>query len=85
MPNSKPILSTIKPLPSPQDEPVRKKPFEDVSGSLDVEKKLPTAPAPGLRRARWPWAWLALTGVVTLGWLIGIGWAAVKLVRWLAD
>ena len=85
MNNSKGILSTIKPLPSPQeDEPVKPE-CKVVSGSLDVEQKSPTAPTTGPRQARWPWAWLAVTGVVTLGWLIGIGWVAVKLVRWLID
>jgi hypothetical protein len=33
----------------------------------------------------WPAGWLALVGVTTFVWLIGIGWAAVKLVGWLAD
>jgi hypothetical protein len=80
MPNSKRI--SIKPLPTPQDDLVKPE-CEVVSGSVDVEQKSPTAPATGLRRARWPWAWLAVTGVVTLGWLIGIGWAAVEFVRWL--
>jgi hypothetical protein len=32
-----------------------------------------------------PWAWLALSSFATLLWLIGIGWVAVKLFRWLAD
>jgi hypothetical protein len=31
----------------------------------------------------WPSAWLALTGVAMLGWIIGIGWVAVAVVRWL--
>ncbi|MGB9117117.1 hypothetical protein [Bradyrhizobium sp.] len=26
-----------------------------------------------------------LCGVATVGWLIGMGWAAVELIRWLAD
>jgi hypothetical protein len=42
-------------------------------------------PATGLRRIRslWPWAYLALAGVITLGWAIWLGWAAVALVQWL--
>jgi hypothetical protein len=58
---------------------------DDVSGSLDIDQKLPTKPAAGLRRlsAVWPWVWLALSGGATLGWMIGLGWAAVSLVGWL--
>jgi hypothetical protein len=58
---------------------------DDVSGSLDIEQKLPTKPAAGLRRLRalWPWVWIALMGVANLGWMIGLGWVAVALVRWL--
>jgi hypothetical protein len=56
---------------------------DDVSG--DIEQKPPGEPTTGLRRLRtlWPWTWFALTGVATLGWLIGLGWAALKLARWL--
>jgi hypothetical protein len=32
-----------------------------------------------------PWAWLALSGVATFAWLIGIGWVALKLFWWLVD
>jgi hypothetical protein len=58
---------------------------DDVSSSLDIEQKSPTKPATGLRRlsALWPLVWLALMGVATLGWMIGLGWAAVAFVRWL--
>ncbi len=54
----------------------------DVLGSFDIEQR---SPATGLRRlgALWPLAWLALAGVATLGWIIGLGWAAVALVGWL--
>jgi hypothetical protein len=31
-----------------------------------------------------PWAWIALSVLATLSWLIGIGWIAVKLFLWLA-
>jgi hypothetical protein len=59
---------------------------DDVSDSMDIEQKLPTEPATGLRRLKelWPWAWLVVTGVATFGWLIGICWVGVALVRWLA-
>jgi len=53
-------------------------------GSPNLGPESPVEPAAGLRRTLWPWAWLALTAVVTLGWLIGIGWAAVELVQWFA-
>ena len=51
---------------------------------MDIEQK-PTEPTTGLRRTRalWPSAWLALAGVLTLAWTLGLGWGAVALVRWL--
>jgi hypothetical protein len=52
-----------------------------ISGSSDPGHKSPAEPAGGFRRALWPWAWLAVTGVITIGWLIGMGWAAVELVK----
>jgi hypothetical protein len=30
-----------------------------------------------------PKVWIALSGLATLAWLIGIGWITVKLFRWL--
>jgi hypothetical protein len=82
----KPNLADDPSLSSGREQPVRNKGMPDgVSGSMDIEKKSPTEPTTGLRRALWPWAWLAVTGVVTLGWLIGICWAGFELVRWLAD
>ena len=30
-----------------------------------------------------PWAWIGLSSLATFLWLIGIGWVAVKLFRWL--
>jgi len=54
---------------------------------LDIEQKSPTEAATDSRRLRaalWPWTWFALAGVATLGWVFGIGWAAVALVQWLA-
>ena len=79
-------LLEVKPVSSPQPEPVRNEgALGDVSGSLDIERKPPTEPATGLHRitALWPGAFLALAGAVTLAWAIGLGWAAVALVRWL--
>jgi hypothetical protein len=57
----------------------------DVSGSLDIEQKSPIESATRLRRilALWPWAWLALAGVVTLAWAIALGWAAFAFVGWI--
>jgi hypothetical protein len=57
---------------------------DDVSGSLDDEQTSPIKPATSLRRLSglWPWVWLALSGVATLGWMIGLGWAAARLVGW---
>jgi hypothetical protein len=86
--NSERTLSTIKPLPSPREEPVRNKAaLEIVSGSLDIEQKSPTKPATRLQMvlALWPWALLALTGVITAAWAIALCWAAFALVRWLID
>ena len=58
---------------------------DDVPGSMDIEQKLPTEPATGLRRlgALWPWAWFALTGVAATGWLIALCWAGFAFVRWI--
>jgi hypothetical protein len=39
----------------------------------------------GLRLGGLPWAWIALSGLATLVWLAGIGWVAVKLLRWLTE
>ena len=45
----------------------------------------PHEPPMGVRRSKplWPWAWLALEGVATVGWLIAIAWATVAFARWL--
>jgi hypothetical protein len=72
----------------PQEQPAGNKAVPgDVLGLTNIERKKPIEPRPGLRRRRamWPWAWLALTGVATVGWLIAMGWTAVTLVRWLLD
>jgi hypothetical protein len=54
---------------------------------VNIESKLPTEPAPAtsLRKegAIWPWVWLALVGVSTVGWLLALGWGALTFVRWL--
>src|ERR1700731_828840 len=49
----------------------------------NIAPKLPAEPATAFRRPRaiWPWAWLALTGVATVGWFVAIGWTAFTLVR----
>jgi hypothetical protein len=67
---------------------VRKKPvFEVISGLLDVEQKSPVQPAISIWRllAHWPWAWLALAGVVTVAWAIALGWAAFEFIQWFVD
>ena len=54
--------------------------------SFDNKQKSPTEPATGLRRlgALLPWVWLALTGVATLGWMIGLGRRRVRsMAYWL--
>jgi hypothetical protein len=58
---------------------------DEISGSLDIEQRSPADPETGHQRRRelWPWAWLALTGLATLGWVIGLGWVAFAVVRWL--
>ena len=57
-----------------------------VSDSMSTSKR-PADPQPTTKpRTRapiWPWIWLALTGVATVGWLCGLAWAAVALARWL--
>ena len=86
LPNLERALATIKPLPSPQEEPVRNKTLPVVvSASLDIEQKSPLEPATGLGRilVLWPWAWLAFAGAATLAWAIALGWAAFALVRWI--
>jgi hypothetical protein len=51
-----------------------------------LNDNVPSQTASGTRLLRGlPWAWIALTGLATLVWLVGIGWAAVKLFRWLVD
>jgi hypothetical protein len=88
MPNPQRILSTIKPLSAPRDEPVRAKlPLEFISGSLDLEPKSLVQPATGVRGilAHWPSAWLALAGVVTVAWASALGWAAFSFVDWIFD
>jgi hypothetical protein len=46
----------------------------------------PHQTASGTRSLRsLPWVWIALTGLATFVWLVGIGWAAVNLFRWFVD
>ena len=59
------------------------------SGVLDLMRtsKRPTNSEPNrpTRAPIWPWLWLALTVVATVGWLIAIGWATVALAKWILD
>ena len=85
-PKRKPVTNQL--LSSQQEKPVRNGAVpDDVSGSTGIEQNSPIEPALGSQRlgALWPAVSLALAGVATLGWLIGIVWAAVKFVRWLID
>jgi hypothetical protein len=87
LPKSKRILTGIKSLPAPQDEPVRKRPtFEVIFGSLEIEQKF-VQPASSIWRilAHWPRAWLALAGAVTIAWAIALGWAAFSFIDWIFD
>jgi hypothetical protein len=66
----------------------RERPFDQtipLPDGLPIEPKSTAKPATGMRRYRalLPWVWLALMGVATLGWMIGLGWAAVAVVKWL--
>jgi hypothetical protein len=55
-----------------------------VSDSMNIQSKPPAArDKPRTRAPIWPWIWLALTGVATVGWLCGLAWAAVALAQWL--
>jgi hypothetical protein len=57
------------------------------SGLSDIEQKMPTQPATRAQRilALWPWAFLALAGLITLAWAIALYWGALAIVRWLVD
>ena len=69
---------------SSRKQPVRKA-ILAASRSLGIEQKLSHEPATRLQwlRAQWPWAFLALAGVITIAWAIALCWAALALVRWL--
>jgi len=53
--------------------------------NVEIENKKPAVPARNHSRQLWPVAWLTLTGLITLGWMLAIGRAAFDFVRWLAD
>jgi hypothetical protein len=80
--NPEQTLSTIKHWPSPRNKAAH----EIVSGSWDIEQKTPSQPAIDSQpiRALWPWAFLALAGILTFAWAITLCWAAVALAQWLA-
>jgi hypothetical protein len=57
-----------------------------VSASMNIKSKPPAVhPKPPTRAPIWPWLWIALTAVATVGWLIAIGWATVALAKWILD
>jgi hypothetical protein len=51
--------------------------------SMDTETKLPADTTNGLRRSKWQLVWLALLGIATVGWLVALGWVAVRFGLWL--
>jgi hypothetical protein len=61
--------------------------FEVISGSFDPQQTSLVPTATQMRRisAHWPWAWLALAGVVTVAWAIALGWAAFEFIQWFVD
>jgi Na+/proline symporter len=52
---------------------------------MDLERKAPTERSTVLRRLRalWPLVCLAFAAVVTLGWIVVIGWAAFVIIRYI--
>jgi hypothetical protein len=73
-------------LTSGENEPTRKKTLPDDASSEKVAgHEAPAESTSGVQRFRAlsPRAWLALSGVAMLGWLIAIFWTAVEFVRWL--
>jgi hypothetical protein len=64
---------------------LQSKPEEAQGGAASNDNSQPPSASGGRLLKGLPWAWLALGGFVTLLWLIGIGWVAVKLFQWLAD
>jgi hypothetical protein len=56
-----------------------------LSGSVNIKPKLQDERAMGSRKRApiWPYAWLALEGVATVGWVFALGWAAITLLGWL--
>jgi hypothetical protein len=69
----------------------RERPFDQpipLPDGLPIEPQSTAEPATGLRRlsALWPWVWLALMGVATLGWMIGLGRRRARsMAYWLED
>jgi hypothetical protein len=77
-----PIVPNPDQIGSPQGESSVQ---SGVTGSVNIQSKLAIEPAPATKRrgAIWPLAWLALSGVAMVGWLLAIGWIAVTFVGWL--
>jgi hypothetical protein len=68
-----------------KNQKLRTKPEARQSGS-EFNDNSPFRTASNRRLLRGlPWVWIALSGLATLIWLIGIGWIAVKLISWLFD
>jgi hypothetical protein len=50
--------------------------------SMDTEPKSPADTTNGLRRSKWQLVWLVLLGIATVGWLVALGWVAVRFGLW---
>jgi hypothetical protein len=71
---------------SRENEPTQTKTLsDDASSQKVVGREAPAELADGVQRFRAisPRAWLALSAVAMLGWLIAIFWTVVEFVRWL--
>jgi hypothetical protein len=65
------------------NQKLQRKPKTRQSGAA-INDNSPSPIVSNRRLARGlPWAWIALSGLASVVWLIGIGWIAVKLFRWL--
>jgi hypothetical protein len=69
-------------------QPKRDMAHQAGTASNETEKAFndnaPSKPGTDRRfRSGLSWAWIALSGMATCLWLIGVGWIAVKFFRWL--
>ena len=52
---------------------------------MHTEPKLPDETTNGSWKRIWKLAWLAVIGIATVGWLVALGWVAVKFVLWITN